>query len=71
MTLTPVVSAVLELFPDKRVIAAFPPKRHSLDLKKTASGSFIIGEHPIAQSQFPDEVRKPDGYVLKRPELWK
>jgi len=25
----------------------------------------------IARSVFPEEVRKADGYILRRPELWK
>lgn len=58
-------------FPDKRVIIAFPPARESVHLKRFADGSFIIGRRNIARSQFPDEVQKPDGIILRRPSTWK
>jgi uncharacterized LabA/DUF88 family protein len=69
--LTPPVAAVRRLFPEKRVIIAFPPKRHSSDLEKAASSSFIIARTKFRDSQLPEEVTKPDSYVLKRPERWR
>lgn len=32
-----------------------------------SSAYFQIDRIPIAKSQFPDEVREPSGYVLRRP----
>ena len=69
--LTAPVSAVRGLFPDKRVVIAFPPERRSYHLEEVASASFIIGERSLTQSLFPPEVRKPDGFVLKCPDLWR
>ena len=60
-----------QLFREKKVIVAFPPARFSFALKNIAHASFTIGRKKIADSVFPDEVQKPDGFVLRRPEKWK
>ena len=69
--LTGPIKKIRHLFPAKKVVVAFPPARHSFALEKVANASFIIGRKKIANSLFPDEVIKADGYVLKRPENWK
>lgn len=69
--LVPPVRAVLRLFPHKRVNVAFPPERHSKELKDSASGQFVITRGYLKKSQFPDEVPTKSGFVLKRPEKWK
>lgn len=69
--LTPPLNAMKLLFPNKRVIVAFPPNRASQELKKVANACFTIGRRNIARSVFPPEVKKTDGYVLKCPERWK
>jgi uncharacterized LabA/DUF88 family protein len=69
--LTGPVAAVRRLFPEKRVIIAFPPARHSQELQEAAAGYFVIGRAKFSKSQFPDQIRKPNGYVLKRPQRWK
>lgn len=61
---------VHERYSDKRVIVAFPPRRHSVDLRNAAAASFTIGRGILSRSQLPDSVAKPDGYVLRRPESW-
>jgi len=68
--LTPVVRAVLNLFNHKRVIVVFPPERSSKSLKQAASGYFHVNRPMLLHSQFPDEIIKPDGYVLRRPAEW-
>jgi len=68
--LTTPVARVQKLFPSKRIVIAFPPKRVSKDLTNVAAYSFVIGRRQIAKSQFPPEVRKPDGFVLKCPDKW-
>jgi uncharacterized LabA/DUF88 family protein len=65
------IKSVKRLFPEKRVIVAFPPDRFSFALKETASASFTIGRKKIADSLFSNEVLKQDGFILKKPELWK
>jgi uncharacterized LabA/DUF88 family protein len=69
--LVPPIKAVGELFPTKRVVVACPPGRYSVSLASSASSSFVIGRGKIAKSVFPEEVRKADGYILRRPDLWK
>ena len=68
--LTGPIKTILRLFPEKRVIVAFPPDRFSFALKEIASISFIVGRKKLADSVFPDKVTKKDGYVLKRPKSW-
>lgn len=68
--LTTPIQQVLQRFPDKRVIVAFPPERKSEQLKKVASGYTHIGEDKLRQNLLPDEITKADGYVLKRPIEW-
>ena len=64
------VTAINHRYPEKRVIVAFPPERSSFGLGKVASTSFTIGRKVLSDSQMPDEVVKPDGYVLSRPPSW-
>jgi hypothetical protein len=48
-----------------------PPKRQSKKLESVASAIFQLGRKTLQESQFPDEYRKPDGYLLKRPSRWR
>lgn len=68
--LVPPIRAIKALFPAKRVIVAFPPKRYSRHLADTAHGHVFIDEAKLGAAQLPEEVTKPDGYVLKRPASW-
>ena len=65
------IQSILRLFPQKRVVIAFPPDRFSFALKEIASASFTIGRKKIAENVFPNEVTKKNGYILKKPERWK
>lgn len=69
--LVPPTLAVRRMFPGKRVVVALPPSRTSVELQRAASAFFVIGRRKLAQSQFPNEVTKPDGYVLRRPARWR
>lgn len=69
--LTAPVEAIRNRFPDKRVVLACPPNRQSKRLESSANGCFRIGRKKIQDSQFPDEVHKPDGFVLLRPSTWR
>jgi uncharacterized LabA/DUF88 family protein len=68
--LTAPVLAIKELFPEKRIVVAFPPQRHSAQLRRLAHGSLQIGRANLAKSVFPDRVPKGDGFVLQRPADW-
>jgi len=69
--LTGPIRQIKKMFPQKLVIVAFPPSRFSYELKKIADSTFTIGRKKLADSIFPDQITKKDGYVLKRPERWK
>lgn len=69
--LTAPTAAVRRLFPKKRVIIAFPPKRFSITLRRAAHGFIHIERSHLAASQFPDQVVKPDGFILHRPAEWR
>ena len=69
--LTGPIEEIRTRYPDKRVVVAFPPNRHSTGLKKAADAYFAIGRNALRDSQFPDTVVKPDGYPLSRPDRWR
>lgn len=64
------IRAVRRRYPQKRVVVAFPPGRHSAGLRNAASAFFTIGRDALRDSQFPPQVTKADGYVLTRPQKW-
>ena len=64
------VKAVQRLFSGKRVVVAFPPGRSSKALKQAADAQIYVGRNVLAKSLFPDQVVKPDGYILRRPLEW-
>lgn len=68
--LTTPIRRVRERFPNKRVIVVFPPKRHSKELELHAHGRLDVNERKLRASQLPDQLLKPDGFVLKRPATW-
>ena len=61
---------VLDRFPNKRIIVAFPPNRKSEDLRKTATTGFIIGEAKFRQNLLPKTITTPSGYQLHCPKEW-
>ena len=64
------VKTILARFPYKRVVIAFPPGRHSLNLRNNATADFSIGRAKIAKSQLPNQVIGNNGHVLHRPSSW-
>lgn len=68
--LCPAVRETKSLFPAKRIIAAFPPGRHSAELKRVADGYVSIGTDKVRRAQLPDKVITEAGVVLHRPEHW-
>lgn len=68
--LCPAVRAVKRLRSEKRIIAAFPPRRNSDDLKKTVDGYLSIGHAAIRQAQLPAQVITSAGIALSRPKHW-
>lgn len=68
--LAPAIQAVRAGRPGKRLIVASPPDRESKKLESVATASFRIGRKKLVDSQLPDEVVKPDGFILRRPTKW-
>ena len=64
------IRAVQRLF-GKKIVAAFPPSRYSNALKRAANAYTHIGRNRLSKSVFPDQVVKPDGFVLTRPARWR
>jgi uncharacterized LabA/DUF88 family protein len=58
-------------FPEKRVVLAFSPDRQSQRLVSAAHACFRVGRKKLQDSQLPDKVTKPDGFVLLRPPSWR
>ena len=65
------IQRVRLLFPDKRVVVVFPPARHSNALKNIAHACLHLDRATLVKSVFPDQVVKPDGFVLHRPAEWR
>ena len=68
--LLPPIRAVKAQFRGKRIVVGFPPGRNSVQLKKAAHASFMVSTRVLEASVFPDQVTKPDGFILRRPTQW-
>ncbi len=68
--LTGPIDTVLQDYPEKRIVVAFPPSRHSERLRRHATATFILGRKVIADSQFPTQVFDANGYPLHKPSRW-
>ncbi len=68
--LVPPVRMVRSREPRKRIIAVFPPKRHSSALKAACHGHTVIGEQKLRSSQLPREVRIGGDGTARRPSAW-
>ncbi len=65
------VQVVQRLFSQKLIVVAFPPGRFSSALRNTAKAYTFIGRNVLSKSVFPNQVIKPDGFVLHRPAKWR
>ncbi len=69
--LVPPMNSIRRRFPRKRLVVCFPPGRGSVQLKRAAHSSLTVSAEKLEAARFPDEVAKPDGYVLRRPAQWR
>jgi uncharacterized LabA/DUF88 family protein len=69
--LVPAVAAVRRLRPAAKIVAAFPPRRHSDELRRVVDANFTIGDAVIRQSLLPHEVRTAAGKIYTRPRSWR
>jgi len=65
------VKAIRRLFPQKRVVVAFPPARTSGALRRASHAYTFVGRDVLSDSVFPERVIKPDGFALFRPPEWR
>jgi uncharacterized LabA/DUF88 family protein len=68
--LVPPIRMVKTHFPDKSIVVAFPPNRGSAHLRRVADKAFYIWPRTLERCQMPDEIKKPNGTVLRRPSEW-
>ncbi|MCB0532591.1 MAG: NYN domain-containing protein [Saprospiraceae bacterium] len=68
--LIPPILAIKSEMPQKQIGVYFPPKRHSIHLEKLVDFSGLIGKKKLRDSQLPDNIKKPGGYILNRPDSW-
>ncbi|MFE5199009.1 NYN domain-containing protein [Streptomyces sp. NPDC056601] len=69
--LSPAIRTALTLNPRAHIMAAFPPKRFSNELKRLMPASFTIGRAKFAQAQLPQKVQDPSsGHTFERPAHW-
>lgn len=68
--LCPAIVTMKRLCPEKRIIAVFPPKRNSADLKRAVDGYLPLGDDKVRQAQLPTEVVNNAGITLRRPKYW-
>lgn len=65
------VRTVREMFPHKRVEIIFPPNRHSKELMLLANAHDRITEEWLKACQFPEQISKPNGFIIRRPTNWR
>jgi uncharacterized LabA/DUF88 family protein len=68
--LCPAIRSMKRLCPEKRIVAAFPPRRQSGDLKRAVDGFLSIGDDKIRQSQLPPTIVTATAITLRRPKHW-
>lgn len=68
--LCPAIVAMKRLCPQKKIVAAFPPRRHSADLKRVVDGYLSIGDDKVRKAQLQLEVVNNAGITLYRPKHW-
>ncbi|MGH3927896.1 MAG: hypothetical protein ACRDTT_34385, partial [Pseudonocardiaceae bacterium] len=68
--LCPAVRSLKRVRPGKRVIAVFPPRRHSEELRKAADSMIKVNDVSVRNSQLPFTVVNAAGITLTRPKYW-
>lgn len=66
----PAITTARNLNPKLVVVAAFPPKRRSDEIRKSLNSVFHIGASKIKGAQLPDKVQGPGGIEYARPAKW-
>jgi len=69
--LVPPIRTIKRIYPQKKIVVFFPPKRFSTHIKNFADIQLSIGRGSLVKSQFPDRIRKSDGMILEKPLEWR
>lgn len=62
---------IVKAMSNRRVVAAFPPKRKSRDLRRAAGASVDVSRAALAKSQLPQSVALGNGTKAVRPSTWR
>lgn len=70
--LIPPIDFIKEIKPNNKIFVYYPPNRFSYDLKQKATNYILLENHELKfkESQFPNEIQLPNGYILNRPSKW-
>jgi uncharacterized LabA/DUF88 family protein len=68
--LVPPVKIVRQRWPEKRIVALFPPNRKSDALRRAVHGQLWIAEANLRRSLLPDPVEDRCGRCLSKPKEW-
>jgi hypothetical protein len=70
--LCPAIRTARSLNPGRGIIAAFPPRRSSFEIRSLIRGAFTIAAVDLRNSILPDTVNDPaTGRLHKRPGKWR
>jgi uncharacterized LabA/DUF88 family protein len=69
--LVPPIREIKRLFPEKKIMACFPPKRRSKEIRKACSGEIVVSESDLKNNLLPLIVKRADGYEYHCPDTWK
>lgn len=65
------IESVISRYQHKRVVVVFPPNRVSDKLSRIASATYNLSRKDLKDSQLPEKVIKPNGFILSRPSKWR
>lgn len=68
--LSPAVRKCQQLFPNKKIVFAFPYERMNTELSTLAPESFFIGKDQYIRYQLPNPVVLKDGRKIFKPSSW-
>ena len=69
--LIPAIKAVKTTFPHKRIGILFPIDRFSNELRRASDFYLRTNKKDLRNSQLPENITRPNGYVLSRPPSWR
>ena len=70
--LGPAIRTARSLNPGRGMIAAFPPRRSSFEIRSLIRGAFTVAAVDLRNSLLPEAVRDPaTGHTYRRPGKWR